>query len=321
MWFKQKSRNRRLRRRPDVLEVKVRSKVVHAARTRLAVISLSVIGGTLLGIFVLWQLGAWTLNQLVYENKSFAIQQIEVHTEGVISPEQLQRWSGVKVGQNLLKLDLARVRRDLEFVTMIQSASVERILPGTLRVRVVERVPIAQVNVLHPRDGGGMEQIIFQLDADGYILQPLDPRERAVPLGQTKDLLPLIDGLNTAELQPGRRMEQPLVLSALKLIGKFDQSAMALVVDLKRIDVGAPQVLVVTTGQGSEVTFAPDDFDRQLGRWRTIYDECLRTSRGIATLDLAVSDYTPLRFLEAGTVVPPVTPKNLKPLRTRKKNV
>ena len=320
MWFKRKSRNRRLWRRQDVLEVKVRSKVVRAARARLAMVSLGVIGGTLLGIFVLWRLGMWTLDQLVYENKSFAIQQIEVHTDGVISQEQLQRWSGVRVGQNLLRLELARVKHDLEFVTMVQSASVERILPGTLRIRVVERVPVAQVNVLHPRDGGGMEQMIFQLDADGYILQPLDPRERAVPLGQAKDQLPLLTGINTADLQPGRRMEQPLVLSALKLIGKFGQSPMGLVVDLKRVDVGAPQVLVVTTGQGSEVTFAPEDFDRQLGRWRTIYDECLRTRKSIATLDLAVTDYTPLRFLEAAPAVPPA-PRNLPTARTRKKNV
>lgn len=320
MWFKRKSRNRRLWRRQDVLEVKVRSKVVRAARTRLAAVSLGVIGGTLLGIFVLWRLGTWTLDQLVYENKSFAIQQIEVHTDGVIAPEQLQRWSGVKAGQNLFALKLARVKEDLEFVTMVQSASVERVLPDTLRIRVVERVPVAQVNVLHPRDGGGMEQLVFQLDADGYILQPLDPRERAVPLGQTKDQLPLLTGINTADLQPGRRLEQPQVLSALTLIGKFKQSAMGLVVDLKRIDVGAPQVLVATTGQGSEVTFAPDDFERQLGRWRTIYEECLRTRRSIATLDLAVSDYTPLRLLEVAPAVPPA-PRNLPPSRTRKKNV
>ena len=320
MWFKRKSKNRRLWNRPSVLDVKVRSKVVRSARARLAMVSLGVVGGTLLGLFVLWRLGEWGLNQLVYENKSFAIQMIEVQTDGVIAPEQLRRWSGVRAGQNLLALDLARVKHDLEMVPMVQAVSVERILPGTLRLRVTEREPVAQVNVLHPRDGGGMEQQIFQLDAEGYVLQPLDPRDRAVPLGQGQDQYPVNAGLNTAGLQTGRKLDFAPALSALRLIEKFEQSPMAGLVDLKRIDVSAPQVIVVTTVQGSEVTFAADDFDRQLNRWRRVYDECLRERKGIATLDLAVSDYTPLRLLESGSATP-VVPKNLKPARARRRNV
>ena len=307
-------------RSQNVLEVKVRSKVVRAARTRMAALSLGVLFGTVLGLYTLWRLGEWSLKQLVYENKSFAIQQIDVQTDGVIAPDQLRRWSGVRPGQNLLALDLACVKHDLELAPMIQSASVERILPGTLRVRITEREPVAQINLLRPRNGGGIEQVIFQLDAEGFVLQPLDPRQRAVPPGQAEDQLPVIAGLNPSELQPGRRIDLPPVQSALKFIAAFEQSPMAGMVDLKRIDVAAAQVLVVTTGQGSEVTFATDDFERQLGRWRMVYDECLRQRKTIATLDLAVSDYTPLRFVEASPVPAPA-PKNLKPSRTRKKNV
>jgi len=320
MWFKQKSKNRRLWRRQDVLEVKVRSKVVRAARTRMAAVSLGVVFGTLFSLYVLWRLGEWGLNQLVYENKAFAIQQVDIQTDGVISSDQLRRWSGVRPGQNLLALDLARVKHDLELAPMIQSASVERVLPGTLRVRIAEREPMAQVNVLRPRQGGGIEQLVFQLDADGFVIVPLDPRQRVVPLGQTEDQLPLIAGINASELQPGRRVDLPAVHSALKLIATFGQSPMSGLVDVKRIDVSAPQVLLLTTGQGSEVTFAAGDFERQLGRWRAIFDECLRDDKIIATLDLAVNDYTPLRFLES-TSIPPSAPKNLKPSRTRKKNV
>ena len=320
MWFNNKNKNRRLHRRSDVLEVKVRSKVVRAARARMAMISVALIFGTVLGLYVLWRLGDFALTQLVYENKSFAIQQVDVETDGVISPDQLRRWSGVRAGQNLLALDLTRVKHDLELVPMIQSASVERILPQTLRIRVVEREPVAQVNVPRPRDGGGIEMMIFQLDAQGYVLLPLDPRQRAVPLAQADDTLPVVSGINTSDLQPGRRVDLPQVQSALQLLAAFAQSPMSALVDLKRIEVSSPQVLVVTTGQGSEITFAPDNFDRQLARWRSVYDECVRENKTIATLDLAVNDYTPLKFLEANSV-PPSAPKTLKPPRAKKKNV
>jgi len=320
MWFKRKAKNRRSGRGHNVLDVKLRSSQIRAARTRLVAVALSISFATLFGLFVLWRLGEWTLDQLVYENKSFAIQQIEVQTEGVISKDQLRLWSGVKPGENLLALDLAGVKRDLELVPMIQSVSVERVLPGTLRIRVTEREPVAQINVPRPRPGGGIELAVFQVDADGYVMLPLDPRQRAVPLNEADDQLPVISVVNVNDLEPGRRLESPQVQAALELIAEFERSPMVGLVDLKRIDVTEAQVLVVTTGQGSTVTFGLEDFAGQLARWRKIYDECARLNKAIGTLDLAVTDNTPLRLLEA-TVLPPSAPKNVKTPRNKKRNV
>jgi cell division septal protein FtsQ len=319
MWFRNKTKNRRLSQ-TRVLDVKLRSSQVHAVRTRRAVIAFSLCFGTVFSLYLLWRTAAWGLDRLVYENKSFAIQQMEMSTDGVISPEQLRRWSGVKPGENLLALDLARVKRDLELVPMIQSASVERILPGTLRIRVTEREPVAQINVPRPRAGGGIELVVFQIDAEGCVTLPLDPRQRAVPLTQAEDPLPVISGINVSELQPGRKVESAQARAALQWIAAFENSPMAGQADLKRIDVSAPEVLVVTTGQGSEITFGLDHFDQQLLRWQQIHELGLKMNKVIATLDLAVPNNIPARWLEANTV-PPSLPKNAKPQRPKKKNV
>jgi cell division septal protein FtsQ len=317
---KYKNRNRRMSR-VHVLDVKVRSSVANRARTRMAGMAIGVTVGTIVGLYLLWCAGAWALNQLVYENQSFAIQEVDVQTDGVISPDQLKRWSKVRRGQNLLALDLAQVKRDLELVAMVQSVSLERILPGTLRIRVAERVPIAQINVPRPRRGGdGIELVVFQVDAEGYVMVPLDPRQRAVPLHAADNEMPVISGINFSELQPGRRIDAAQMAAALQLIQEFDSSPMANLVDLKRIDVSSPAVLLVTTGQGSEITFGLNDFDRQLGRWQQVHQECLRYNRNIASLDLAVNGNTPLRLQEA-TVLPPPLPGNAKPLRTKRKHV
>ena len=55
-------------------------------------------------------------------------------------------------------------------------------------------------------------------------------------------------------------MDSPQVQAALQLITAFNSSPMAGLVDLQRIGVSAPEVLVVTTAQGSEITFGLDDF-------------------------------------------------------------
>jgi len=134
------------------------------------------------------------------------------------------------------------------------------------------------------------------------VMLPLDSRQRAVPPAQSDDQLPLILGIR-GEVQPGRKLDSAQVQAALKWIESFEASEMANVVELKKIDIVSPEVLIVTTGQGSEVTFGLDKFEQQLLRWQAIHDECARSNRAIATLNLAVTDNTPLRFTE-----PSVTP-------------
>ena len=206
MWFNRKQRNRRLSR-GHVLDVKLRSGQVRASRIRLAALAAGLVFGTVFGIYVLWRLGEWGLNQLVYENRTFAIEHIEVQTDGVISPDQLRRWAGVKAGANLFALDLARVKRDLELVPLIGSVSVERLLPRTVRIRVTEREALAQVNVPRPRAEGGLEIAVFHIDTEGYVMVPLDPHQRTTPLHQTEYSLPVLAGLRLPDLQPGRPIE------------------------------------------------------------------------------------------------------------------
>jgi cell division protein FtsQ len=222
--------------------------------------------------------------------------------------DQLRRWSGVKPDANLLALDLADVKRKLELMPVIESASVERILPHTLHIRVVEREAIAQVNFIRPSASGRVELAALLLDADGWVMLPLAPSQRVVSANQAAEQLPIIAGINPSDLQPGRRLEAPQVRAALQLLSCFERSSLAGLVDLKRIDVSDPEVLTVSTGQGSEIVFGLSDLERQLRRWREIFDWGQKQGKAIAALDLAVTNNIPARWLEA-SAVPQTTPK------------
>ena len=322
MWFRrEQNKNRRLHRH-HVLDVKLRSDQVQATRLRLLLLALIVPTVTVLALYLVWRIGEATLNAFVYQNADFAIQQIDVRNpDGVIAPEQIRRWAGVKPGANLIALDLASVKRNLELVSVIDSVSVERVLPRTLKISVTERDPIAQVNVPHADGANGIAVSVFQLDADGMVMQPLDPRLCTVPLAKMNSQLPVIAGLNAFQLQPGRRMELPQVQAALRLVLAFARSPMSGLVDLRRLDVSAPGVIVATTGQGSEVTFGLDNMEQQFQRWRQIYDLGQRQQRAIASVDLAVANNVPVRWMLASAAPVSVTPKAVKPVKTRRKNV
>jgi hypothetical protein len=319
MLFRRKPKNRRLGRE-QVLDVKLRSSQVRAKRVRTGALTMGAVFFTIFGIYLAYRSGEWLLDRLVYENPAFALQELDIQTDGVIAVDQLRHWTGVRLGENLLALDLARVKRDLELVPLVQTVSVERVLPHQLRIRITEREPIAQVNVPRPRPAGGIEVAVFQLDCDGWVMLPLDPTQRTTPLSQENDQLPVISGINPNELRPGHPLTSPQVLAALRFVVAFEQSPMTGLVDLKRVDVSSAQVVVVTTGQGSEVTFGLTDYDRQLARWHDIFEKAQKVGKAIASLDLAVADNIPMRFLEGGAVPPP-PPKSPKPLRFKKKHV
>ncbi len=319
MWLKRKKRNRRLERE-HLIDVKLRSQQLRAARLRFAGIACSVLLCLVLTTLLVWRGGEWLLNRFIYENDAFAIREIEITTDGVIAPEHLRRWTLIKPNQNLLALDLARVKRDLELVPVIHSASVERILPNTLRIRVVEREPVAQVKSVRLQAGGGYEQVVYHLDEHGVVFRPLDPRLRSRPPEFSHDHLAVISGIDARELREGRKVDSEQILGALGLILEFDRSPMFGIVELSRIDVAAPDILHIYTAQGSEVFFSLGDCAQQLHRWRLVHDRTQRWNKAIASLDLSISNNLPLRLAEStpSSSRPPLNPK---PTRTKKKNV
>jgi cell division septal protein FtsQ len=320
MFLRRQPRNRRLGRE-YVLDVKLRSSQVRKARSRL----LAMIGGGLLGLalvgYVLWRGAAWGMDRLVYENPAFAIHGIDLQTDGVIAPDQLRLWAGLTGHENLLGLDLARVKQNLETAPFVESVSIERILPHTLRIRVTEREPVAEIQSPRLRTSGLTEPIVYHLDVRGFVMPQLAPNQRAVPPNAAAEQYPLITGVKlNREPEPGKRLDLPQVKAALQLILAFGDSRMAQIVDLKRVDASQSDVLVATTGQGSEITFGLADFDKQLRRWRETQEMAQRLGKGISTLDLAVANNIPAKWMDA-SAVPPSPPKLPKSLRTRKKHV
>ncbi len=108
-WLRGKRRNRRFGEREHVLDVKLRTSRARAARLRVFGVGAAVV----LSLAAAWRGGQWLLDRLIYKNDAFAIEHIEVQTDGVLTSETIRRWAMVKTGENLMALDLARVQAQL----------------------------------------------------------------------------------------------------------------------------------------------------------------------------------------------------------------
>jgi cell division septal protein FtsQ len=305
MWFKRKPRNRAFERR-HVLDVKVARREARRMRVRVATLATSLSLGAVLFVYLAWRCGDWALQRFVYENPAFNIEQVSIKTDGVIAIDELRRWSGIRGHQNLFALDLQRVKRDLELVPAIQSVYVERILPHTLCISVLEREPVAQI-------------LEYLIDGSGCIMRPVEPQQRSRP-PEPSEHYPVIAGVALSDIRCGREVESPQVRAALRFIADFDRSIMGAIVDLARIDVSQPDILVVYTAQQNVITFRIGDFEKQLNRWWLIHEKGAGSGRQIGQLDLSVSDNVPLRWLES-PAVPPSSNKLRKSSPYRKKHV
>lgn len=320
MFFKRKQRNRR-HSRGYVLDVKLSASRRRETRLRRLMVFLGSSLILFLTVFIVWRGGELLLRRFVFENQAFAIRALQIETDGVLSTEQIRTWAGVRIGDNLLALDMERVERDLKLVPAIELVCLERVLPGTLRVRVTEREPIAQVALPQMRAANGYEGGVYTLDPNGYFMFPIEAVQRTLPVVQTNDPLPVIVGIPARDVRPGRQSETPQVLAALALVRDFERSPMAGMVDLKQVDVTTPGLLVVTTGQGNELTFGLSDFDAQLRRWRLVHDYALRFGKHITTLDLMVANNAPMLWTDATGIVPPPAPRRTKDSPYKKKHV
>ena len=320
MFFKRKRRNRR-HTRGYVLDVKLSASRRRETRLRRLTLFLGSSLILFLTVFIVWRGGEFLLRRFVYENPAFAIRALQIETDGVLSTEQIRTWAGVRMGDNLLALDLARVERDLKLVPAIESVSLERVLPGGLRVCVTEREPIAQVILPQARAANGYEGGVYTLDVSGHFMFPIEAVQRTTPAVQTNDHLPIIVGIPARDVRPGRQSETPQVLAALALVRDFERSPMAGLVDLKQIDVATPGALVVTTGQGNELTFGLSDFDAQLRRWRLVHDYAQRFGKHITALDLMVANNAPMLWTDVSGITPPPAPKRPKNSLYKKKHV
>jgi cell division protein FtsQ len=319
MWFRNPF-NKRNAKKDLVLDVKVSSDKTRSARLRILLSALSVSAAVLVTFASLWAAGQWVVRRMAFESDDFTLRTFDVSTDGIIPLEQLRVWAGIKTGDNLLNVDLSTIKRNLELIPLIKDASVERLFPKTLKLRITEREPIVQTRVLAPKAGNTYDIAVFCLDEEGAVMPSLGQALSGAVPGFSPDLLPFITGLNQAELYPGNRIQSPQVDAALRLIIMFNDSPMAGVADIASIDVADPEVMLVTTGQGAEAILGIDNLEAQLRRWRLVCAHAARIGKSVAGIDLSVTNNLPVKWAEVAGA-PPAPPKTRKPSHYRKKHV
>lgn len=309
-------RNRRLssfrqRRQQHLLDVKVRSRKAVAHRNRKVVVVFSKIALVLALIAAIYVGGRIAAKRFFLDNPDYKLTNIEVQTDGTLQREQILSVAELREGENIFRVNLARVHERLQDLPQVEEVELVRKLPAEIDIRVVERKPIAWITTEKQIADPFASDAAFLVDGRGVLMK----EKKLLPeyLG-----LPLILGCQSESLEAGKIVESPEAKAALELLRLSTRSFMQTRFQVREIDVSKGYCLVVTDKNHSKVTFGFDNLDLQLQRLEQFLVYSDDAHREIATVNLLVQRNIPVTFQKPAvevineTIKPEESPRIMK---------
>lgn len=161
--------------RPDP-RITRRRKAIERSRKKKLVLSLSV-AGVVLAV-------AWA----VFWSPLLDVRRVQVSGSKHVTGADIERAAHIGSGTNLLLLSTSRVVDGAESLPWVRRAHVARSLPGTVRVRIVERRPVFVLRQASSR---------WLLDRSGYVIAPATGGHHQ---------LPTLAGVKPSSIRPGVRL-------------------------------------------------------------------------------------------------------------------
>ncbi len=285
--------NRRKRRPEYLLDVKVQTRGRSLRRLRVGTILLVGLSMIVLTGYGIWWLVKATIDRLVYDNPRFAIRQIVVDDDGILTPERVVQFAGVRVGENLLSVDLDRVRTNLEMLPLVRAVEVRRMQPDRLFIRVMERTAVARLRVATREMGDET----FYVDRAGFVMKAIKLPDGTLLQPQTPRPAPVLTGVTLADARVGRQVESEQIYRALELLDKLDQAVAGSLLEVEQIDLSKPRQLVLTTRQRTMVKVDVEDFPQQLRRLGVILRWAQQRQKSVQVVDLTVNRGVPVTFV------------------------
>lgn len=227
-----------------------------------------------------------TLCLVVFANfwkSSLRVDHVTLQGNHIVEANELFQLAGVQRGSLIYDIDLKAIQRNLLTQCYIKEATVERNLPSTIQLTVVERTPIALVN--------GNEMVY--LDEDGVVL----------PHSISRELfdLPVLTGFALGStVSYGSVVRNPQTLEALRILKGAKLVNTGLYHLISEIQARNDSDLVFYTAEGGvPIIFGNGDVADKLVRldafWHQVIEE-----RGLANLeyvDLRYDDQVVARWL------------------------
>ena len=179
-------------------------------------------------------------------------------------------------GRSIFAVPLAERRRRLLAVDWVEDASVSRIWPNRLVVRITERQPVAFASLPYHQHGAASTRFLL-VDAQGVLLDP--------PL-RAQFAFPILNGLSEDQTEPERRVRVRAMLRLLEDLGPASQN-------ISEVHAAAPDDLAVEAqveGRVLELQLGDGNYAKRFQNFLLHYPEIRKRAANVTAFDLRLDD-------------------------------
>ena len=231
--------------------------------------------------FVSSAMAARKVHQFVITDSQFALSSSRrdaILVQGMVHTPRAEVWRlfTPDFGHSIFSVRLEERRRRLLAIDWVADASVSRIWPNRLMVRIVERRPVAFVNV-PVRPGSAAPSRVLLIDAEGILLDPPARARLALPV-----LNGISDTMSTLDRQSRVAAMQRLLADLGPLAKDVSEVNSASVEDLS--------IMAQVEGRTVELMLGDTNYGRRFQNFLNHYQEIHKRTPGAAVFDLRLDD-------------------------------
>lgn len=214
-----------------------------------------------------------------------AVDEVRVVGAEHTTADQIAEAAGLDPEDNLLLISTDRIARAAEELPWVKRAEVDRMLPGTVRVRVTERVPALILSLGSTR---------WTVDARGHVLTT----------GAARRGLPLLGGADSGDVEVGERLEAPELRAALEAFRSLRPRVRS---DVSAVIAPSAERISFSLDDGTLIRFGAAESLRAKNEvLKALLAELRREKRTVAYIDVRVP--TSPAVAPAGAALPAPTP-------------
>ncbi|HCQ38528.1 MAG TPA: hypothetical protein DIV39_05185 [Verrucomicrobiales bacterium] len=235
----------------------------------------ALLGGAIWGV-------RFGMREFFVENEEFVLRHLDLDTNGELDADHFIEVSGITPGSSVFALNLRDMEERLLGRPSVENVRLSRRLPGTLRVTIEEREPVAWLECRplgiigkHPLTG-------ILLDKDGVCF-PCESwwRERAMNLPVV-----LVSQVQEGDITIGKEIRHHQAKKALALLRLSKENLGETEWSLSVVAVRNDYSLEAATNTGVMATFGMEDHEEQLRNLVILMDATARKGESIFTVNL-----------------------------------
>lgn len=216
---------------------------------------------------------SWASYAFAMQNDLFVLRQVTIENGRALTPDLAWRFAGLRGGTPIFDINLSSVERIVRARNPeYKNVWVRRVLPGEIRIHLVRRAPIAQVQ----------SGAFFLVDSEGMVIsqgQGAPFNDLAVILGSKSQI---------AQLKKGARVNRVVMSQGIQLLKDVRRFDVLHGQRLSAIDISNPDNLVLWVNEKIEVRISS----------RNLTSQMKKISEALANIDLDPErvKYVDLRF-------------------------